>query len=229
MPSPSRITTAALAVVALSAGCGSPDAGPTAMPVATHTDSAGIDIAFSKVPRGGAPAFATLDSVPSLRLGSLDGAKEEQFGFIRDLAPLADGGVAVLDQQAAQVRIFGPDGAYRGALGTRGEGPGELMSPGSLALLPGDTFAVWDGPPHRITRFAANGGDPDVRTLQGGGTALPISATFFPDGRLVGSMRWFIEGGGSLPPEGEDTVALDSAVIGVYSAQGEFLDTATYC
>ena len=43
--------------------------------------------------------FATLDSVPGLRLGSLDGTPEEQFGTVSDVLPLADGGVAVLDGQ----------------------------------------------------------------------------------------------------------------------------------
>jgi len=221
-----RIATVAVALCAATAACGPRDAEPDAILVSTHTDSAGVDIVFSEVPAAGAPAFALLDSVPSMRLGSVDGADEEQFGSIRDLAPMGDGGVAVLDQQAAQVRLFGPGGAYLGALGAKGEGPGELMNPGSLERLPGDTFAVYDWRTRRITRYGAAGGDPDVRTLKGGGTTLPNTAFFFPDGRLVGSIRLLSGDGASLPNEGEDRLALDSAVIVVYSALGDFVDSA---
>ena len=226
MPTLHRTAPLILALCAATA-CAPGEGERSAAIATTHTDSAGVDVVFNDVPLGGPRAFATLDPVPSLRLGSLDGAEEEQFGSIGDLAPLGDGGVAVLDQQAAQVRLFGPGGAYLGALGARGEGPGELMTPGSLARLHGDTFAVYDRRTRRITRYPADGGDADVRTLQGEGGSLPNVATFFPDGRLVGSIRWFAGEGVSLPNEGEDRVALDSAVIAVYSAQGDLVDTAT--
>lgn len=220
-----RSTALAVALCAAATACGPGEAPGDAAPVVTHTDSAGVDIVFNEVPLAGGPTFARLDPVPTLRLGSLDGAEEEQFGSIRDLAPLDDGGVAVLDQQAAQVRLFDARGGYLGALGARGEGPGELMSPGNLARLPGDTFAVYDWRTRRITRYA-EGGEADVRTLQDGGSSLPNLVSFFRDGRLAGSTRWFDGDGMSLPNEGEDRVALDSAVIAVYSARGDLLDTA---
>jgi hypothetical protein len=225
MPSTFRNATLVLALCAAPAACGLRDAEPDARPVSTRTDSAGIEIVYSEVPLAGAPAFAELGSAPSLRLGALDGAEAEQFGAIRALAPLGGGGVAVLDQQAAQILLFDGDGTYLGTLGAKGEGPGELMSPGTLARLPGDTFAVYDARTRRITRFAAAGGDPDVHTLQNGGTGLPILADFFPDGRLAVSLRK-ISPGAVPPKEGADVVTRDSAAIVVYSARGEPVDTA---
>jgi len=209
------------------AACGENDAASTGRALTTRTDSAGIEIVVSEFAPAGAPVYAIVDSAPSLRIGSLDGPEEEQFGSIRALAPLRDGGIAVLDQQAAQVRLFGPEGAYRGAVGSKGEGPGELTSPASLALLDGDTLAVYDWRARRVTRYTLNGGGAQVRTLQGGGRAMPTSGSFFPDGRMVGSERWFAGTGGGAANEGEDVFAVDSAVIAVYTAEGAFFDTTT--
>jgi hypothetical protein len=212
---------AALCVLAAACGPGG-DAAP-ATPTSTRTDSAGVEIVVSELPESGAPVFAELSAEPSLRIGTLSGAEEEQFGSIRDLAPLPGGGIAVLDQQAAQVRLFGPEGAYQGALGAKGEGPGELMSPATLAIVPGDTMVVYDGRTRRVTWYPMNGGEPQVRTLQGAENSFPFFADFFPDGRLVGTLRSFTFT--NLPNEGEDAVRLDSAVVAVYSAQGDFTDT----
>lgn len=219
-------TVLALTLAAVSSACGSRDVEPERRTVSTHTDSAGVEIVLSEVPPAGAPAFAAVDPAPSLRLGSLDGAQEEQFGSIRALAPLADGGVAILDQQAAMVRLFDGDGAYLGALGSKGEGPGELMSPMNLARLPGDTFAVYDPRTRRVTRYSAEGGQPDVRTLSGGGSGAPTVVSFLADGRVVGSLRW-TSLGGSPPEMDKEMVTQDSAVIAVYAANGELADTAT--
>ena len=198
---------------------------PGARPVSTRTDSAGVEIVFSEVPLAGAPVYAVMDSTPSLRLGSVDGSAEEQFGSIRGMASQSDGGIAVLDQQAAQVRRFGPDGAYLGSLGSRGEGPGELMRPDGVARLHGDTLAVYDWQTRRVTRYPMEGGDPDVHTLQGEAQSRPNVVSFFSDGRLAGSARWFTGGGTNVPREGEDVMAVDSAVIALYSDQGEIVDT----
>ncbi|HKJ01281.1 MAG TPA: 6-bladed beta-propeller, partial [Longimicrobiales bacterium] len=214
-----------LVLSAVCAACGHGGSEPETRAVATRTDSAGVEIVVSEVPPDGAPAFAEVDPGPALRLGSLDGPEEEQFGSIADVAPLADGGVAILDRQAAQVRLFDAEGAYLGALGSRGEGPGEFMSPSDLARLAGDTFAVYDARARRVTRYPADGGDPDVRTLRGGGRSAPLVVDFLPDGRVVGATRWS-NPDRSVPKEGEDLFSQDSAVIGVYSAQGDFADTA---
>lgn len=220
-----RIAILACALAATSTACAPREAEPDTRPVSTRTDSAGVEIVISEVPLAGAPVYAVMDSTPSLRLGSLDGSPEEQFGSIRGMAPLGDRGIAVLDQQAAQLRHFGPEGSYLGAFGSRGEGPGELMSPRMVARLHGDTLAVYDWRTRRVTRYPVEGGEADVRSLQGEGQSRPNVVSFFTDGRLAGSTRWFVGDGTDVPSENEDIMTVDSAVIALYSARGEIVDT----
>jgi hypothetical protein len=188
-----------------------------------RTDSAGVEIVLNLITATAVPVFATADSVPSLRLGSLDGPPEEQFGEVNDAIPLANGGVAVLDGQAGQVRLFGSDGTYQMTLGAKGEGPGEFQSPISLALLPGDTLAVFDAGPRRITRFGLDGSLGRITTLNDTQARI-VAAAFLPDGSMVGQSRWLGQGGGPIP--GPDlTFGRDSAVLTVFGGDGEVTDT----
>ena len=118
----------------------------TRVPEAVHGDSAGIEIVLNAIAATAVPVYATLESVPGLRVGSVEGKPEEQFGTVRDVVGFADGGVAVLDGQAAEIRLFDSDGAFQMSLGSQGSGPGEFQRPITLALLPGDTLPTI--PPH---------------------------------------------------------------------------------
>jgi hypothetical protein len=78
-------------------------------------------------------------------IGVLSGEDEEgQFGRIGDAVMLDDSLVAVLDQQAMNVRVFGLDGAHRYVFGGEGQGPGEFDFPVSLLNLR-DALWVVDG------------------------------------------------------------------------------------
>lgn len=189
----------------------------------TRTDSAGIEIVTTETPATDVPVFATLDSMPDLRLGSVAGPPEEQFGSVRDLAVLSGGGVAVLDEQAAEVRIFGPDGAYLRTLGSEGEGPGEFQTPRSVTRLPGDTLAVYDYRAARITRFGPDGALGRVVTLTFEGYGRPTAASLFSDGRIVAATRLSTPGG-KVPPQGL-SFAVDSAVLQVNGDDGSLRDT----
>jgi hypothetical protein len=195
-------------------------------PRVTRADSAGIEIVTTETAAADVPVFATLDSTPGLRLGAVDGPTEEQFGSVRDLAPLSDGGVAVLDGQAAEIRMFAADGTFRKTVAKRGEGPGELSFPSAVASLAGDTLAVFDSRSARLTRFAPDGTLGRVETLQTEGYALPYVASLFADGGVVGQLRWS-ELGNSFPqtPEGKQTLAVDSAALVVYTPDGRLSDT----
>jgi hypothetical protein len=191
---------------------------------ATRTDSAGIELMTTQTAAADVPAFATLDSVPALRIGSLDGPKEEQFGSVTSLAPLSDGGIAVLDAQAREVRVFGPDGAYVRTVGRQGEGPGELSGPSVVARLGGDTLAVYDYRNGRVTLFGPDGKAARMVTLTSGGYGRPYLASFFPDGSLVGQM-WY-SGSQSIPGTSDKfTFGVDSVALVVYGADGSFGDT----
>jgi len=188
-----------------------------------RTDSAGVELVVNRGASGAVPVFTTLDSVSTLRLGSLDGRPEEQFGSVVDALALADGGVAVLDGQAAEIRLFDSEGGYRTSLGSKGQGPGELQSPSALTLLPGDTLAVYDAATMRITHFSLDGALGRITTLQAD-RARVVVVSFLPDGRLVGQSRWLAANGGPLPGQ-EPTFVRDTAVLTLFGTDGVVDDT----
>ena len=216
-----RALLAAAVVLAMSA-CARSDE-PTRVPEVTRTDSAGVEIVVNAVTTAAVPVFATVDSVPALRIGSLDGRREEQFGTINDVEPLKDGGAAILDGQAAEIRLFDSDGTYRMSLGSKGQGPGELESPSVLAALPGDTLAVYDTRPRRITRFGPDGALGRITSLEDTRGQIAV-ASFLPDGRLLGQSRWLNPNGGVLPRE-EPTFVRDTVVLMLFSTDGSLQDT----
>lgn len=77
-------------------------------------------------------------------IGVRDGSGPELFGRITDVAVDANGRVLVLDAEHSEVRIFGSDGTFVGAFGSRGEGPGEFQSPDHLALFENGQLVVED-------------------------------------------------------------------------------------
>lgn len=211
-------TLLTLAVVA----CGGRAADPSEV-ATTRSDSAGVEIAVVTADRESVPRIAAFDGPPALRLGSLDGPPEEQFGNVADLALLADGAVAILDGQADEVRLFGADGTYLGARGSSGDGPGEFRSPIVLNVLAGDTLAVFDNTPRRITRFGPDGAPGRITTLEDVGGRIS-AASFLPDGSLVGRSRWIAPGGGSLPGT-DPTFVRDTAILTLYTPDGSAADT----
>ena len=186
-------------------------------------DSAGVEVVVNSRTAAEVPVFATLDGAPSLRLGSVDGRPEEQFGAVTDVLPLGDGGVAVLDGQAAQILLFDGDGGYRSTLGFKGDGPAGFQSPIRIGLLPGDTLAVYDSGPRRITRFAPSGELGRITTLRET-TARIVAASFLPGGGMVGQSRWLDPAGGTLPGP-EWTLVRDTAVLTAFSTMGTVQDT----
>lgn len=222
---PARALSCAWVCVCLLAGCGGATSEPSAAQI-THTDSAGIEIVTTETAATDVPVFARLDATPSLRLGAVDGPAEEQFGSVRALAPLADGGVAVLDGQVAELRVFAADGTFRKTLARRGDGPGELSFPWTVASLAGDTMAVYDSRGARVTRFSPDGTLGRVETLRTEGSARPFVVSFFADGALAGQIPWYGPGKPLPPtPEGKQTLTVDSAVLAVYGQDGRLVDT----
>lgn len=77
-----------------------------------------------------------------LRLGSIDGEDLNLvFGAIRGVQVASDGTIYILDQQAAEVRVFDSGGRYLRTIVRRGEGPGEIAASNGI-FLSGDTL-LW--------------------------------------------------------------------------------------
>lgn len=95
--------------------------------------------------------------VPEISIGELDGEPEYLFGQIRSIGVGPDGTIYVLDPQGPDVRAYDAQGAYVRTMGRRGEGPGELSSPGALTVLTDGRVLVRDPGNARIQVFAADG------------------------------------------------------------------------
>ena len=97
--------------------------------------------------------------VPELSIGELDGPDELLFGKITSLAVDDGRNLYVLDEQAAEVRVFDDAGAHLRTLGGRGEGPGELKAPGAVGVLTDGRVLVRDPGNMRVQVFGPRPGD----------------------------------------------------------------------
>lgn len=184
----------ALALLLL-AGCGAGEAGAGSDAV-TVRDSAGLRIVENRAPAWGEGEGWTVADTPSLRLGRVQGEGPEVFGDVGGALRLGDGGIAVLDQDAREIRIFGPDGSHRSTAGGPGEGPGELGQLPRLLDLPGDTLGVWGMTSQRLSRFGPDGSFLDAATASG----LPGMVGFQLRGTLADG-RLLVSEGQSFSPE----------------------------
>lgn len=114
--------------------------------------------------------------VPEVEIGVLEGERPFMFGQIVAIAVGPDGAIHVLDRQVPEVRVFEPDGTFRGTIGRPGEGPGELRQPDSgLAVLPDGRVLVRDPGNARIQVFAPDGEPLDIWPHRGGfSTSTPL-------------------------------------------------------
>lgn len=101
--------------------------------------------------------MAAPDLRPRVSVGVLEGDSLRIFGLITDVAVAPDGGFAVLDHQARNVRWFGPDGTFRGWIWRRGQGPGEMGRPNSVVWTPSGTLLILDSGHRRLSAFAPGG------------------------------------------------------------------------
>lgn len=146
---------AVLAVLAGLSACEDGGDGPgvaTAVEV-TVIDSAGVQLVHSSLDPAAPPAIPIREE---LRIGSVEGPGPTQFHLIRRVATGPDGELFVALLGSNEIRVFGPDGAYRRTMGRQGEGPGEF---GGLATvhLRGDTLVALDLRLYRTATFLTDG------------------------------------------------------------------------
>lgn len=120
---------------------------------------------------------------PDLRIGdALGGSAEYQFGRITDIDVDDAGRILVLDEQAAEVRVFDPDGRFAFAFGRSGRGPGEFsIDMFELRVDHDGRIAVRDGINRRDNMFDANGNFIRAVELR----ARPRKSAALPDGGWV--------------------------------------------
>jgi len=183
--------TASALALALSA-CGAE--GPTDRAASTVTDSAGVWIVTSAKPS--APGSISVDAEPSNVIGSLEGPPEDNLSRVWDATVLADGRIALLNSDAAEVQLRSADGAHLQTLGRRGGGPGEFQIPRWVQVI-GDTLAVYDPfqSNGRLTLYSLDGELLEVVRPEVDGLAYPDPNAILADGsffdeRSEPSIEW---------------------------------------
>jgi hypothetical protein len=140
-------------------GCGGDGAG---VPQPIVTDSAGIRI-VTNPDRGAWAEGEGWRLEEELRIGVDAGPTELQFGSVVGVDADPSGRIYVLDGQARQVRVFGPDGRLVTSFGRGGGGPGEFSQmlaqqmPGLLFVLQDGSVAIPDMGNARIAHFGPDG------------------------------------------------------------------------
>jgi hypothetical protein len=88
-------------------------------------------------------------------IGVESGEREYEFGRIIGAVKLADGRIAVADNQNVEVRLFTAAGWFERSFGRRGGGPGEFDALTRLTVVAGDTLVA--GSNSRLARYTAQG------------------------------------------------------------------------
>lgn len=148
MTRPNRLALAA--ILAVLAGCEPPT--PSDSSVA-RADSAGVEVVVS--PDLAVPTIR-VDTVPELSIGGPETTGPEAFGRVENVIVGPDDSIWVSDRQAADVKVFNPDGSHRVTVGGRGDGPGEFRLVRLLGAA-GDSVAVFDLGSRRLTWFGLDG------------------------------------------------------------------------
>lgn len=154
----------------------------------TVTDSAGVEIVSNTdvgIWHGG--EGWTLEE--ELRIGSVGGDPEYQFGQVGLITVSSDGAIYVVDVQGQHVRVFTADGEYVRTIGGPGGGPGEMGRGVAFALMgPGDTLLVPDMGNQRVNRYGPDGsslGSFPIELKKG----IPIVWGATADGVIVEQVR----------------------------------------
>lgn len=123
----------------------------------TVTDSAGVTIVENTLESiWDASEQWTLEE--ELRVGTIEGDADYQFGAIGFIAVDSRDRMFVMDAMAQQVKVYSPDGRFEQTIGRPGSGPGELgQSAIQVFMGPGDTLIVPDLGNQRVNRYAPDG------------------------------------------------------------------------
>jgi len=156
----------------------------------TVSDSAGVAIVTNPAEGGWSLAKAP-EITRDLDIGTIEGDPAYQFGTIAAIDVSDAGEILVLDQLAAEVRVFDASGKHLRSVGKPGQGPGELVPGQTLTGLRagrGDTVYVMDLARFRIVGFAGDGtevGSYPVPITQG----IPVVLRPAPGGKVAMQVR----------------------------------------
>jgi len=133
--------------------------------------------------RGAWPPGNEWRVVEQLRIGALHSEGPFTFGRINSIAADGLGRVWVLEGQASELRVFGPDGVHLRTIGRSGEGPGEFTQPARVDISPDGEIWVMDPLNGRISAFNTLGVLLGTRPFGGGFVTVPWRGGFDNQGR----------------------------------------------
>jgi len=173
----------ALAIAVLTAACGASDGGAAARWAGT-VDT--LPSGHIVVKNPDAPLWRPGEEwrvVEELRIGRADGNGPDLFGRISSLAVDPGGRIWVLEGQAQELRVFGPDGQYIRTVGRKGGGPGEFAQAVQVELGPDGNIWVMDPSNNRHSVFDTAGTYLEGKRALGGFVILPWPGGFDREGR----------------------------------------------
>lgn len=123
----------------------------------TISDSAGV-VVTANPSEGLWDAGTAWTVVEDLRIGTVGGDPDYQFGQVGSIAVSSTGDIFVSDRQAREVRVFSANGTLLHTIGEPGSGPDQFGA-GTLEIMvsAGDTLLVPDNGNRRISRFLPDG------------------------------------------------------------------------
>jgi hypothetical protein len=129
----------------------------------------------------------------SIIIGVQNGNGKPLFNRISDIVVDDAGRIYVLDIGDVQVKVFSSDGELLFAFGSRGQGPGDLGSPGPIRLSPLGQVVINDAENRRIEIFSAEGSYLSEWKIEGSGYLVGVdrSGNIF----LSKGIRWDKETG----------------------------------
>lgn len=181
--SASRFGTRAVLIAgfaALPVGCGEPVDSKGSV---VFRDSVGVSIAENIAPAWGEGDAWTVDSMPALVIGLLDGPQEYVLDGIAGATRLSDGSIVI--GQRHEVRYFDSAGQHIRTVGRRGQAEGEFGSV-NVVRLQNDSVAIIDLVNQRLTVLDGHGQLVQSMALPQPMTALNVRGVL-ADGSYIGT------------------------------------------
>jgi len=196
----------------------------------TVTDSAGVTMVHNTA----TPLWGSGDewtAMEEIRIGTVAGEPEYQFGLLAFVEVGDDGTIYALDVQAQEVRAYDPQGTYLRTIGGPGGGPGEIGQGAVFVFDDGQGgLIVPDLGNQRVNRYSPEG-EPTGSfpiMIQAG---IPTRWGVDPQGRLFAQLRGLNVPGIEALEEGDPIVVYDTtgAVVDTIALlpQGQTLAGAT--
>ena len=172
--------SAVLLLLCGSVSCSPADSGP---PLMVQRDSAGIQIVEVLRPLWGDSSLWSIDPEPLVDLTLSGSGASHEFFRVRGLKQRPDGALVFANRASQEIRLYSAEGEFLGAMGGRGQGPGEFSNLQRVKFV-ADTVIALDydgrvtvvGPDMELVRtFALPFNVDDLHSL-GAGTVLGESS-----------------------------------------------------